>query len=88
MTGGSFVFEPRVIGAAFNTANSGKVVTEPIEGSEGVFAIKVDNVSATSVANANIEDQRKQLSVRKYGVLHMPQRFVLLAATLTSTAFI
>jgi len=62
MTGGSFGFEPRVIGAAFNTANSGRVVTEPIEGSEGVFAIKVDNVSATSVANANIEDQRKQLA--------------------------
>lgn len=62
MTGGSFGFEPRVIGAAFNTANSGKVVPDPIEGSEGVFAIKVDNISATPVANANIDDQRKQLA--------------------------
>lgn len=62
MTGANFGFEPRVIGASFNAANNGKVVAEPIEGSEGVFAIKVDNISATSVANANIEEQRKQLA--------------------------
>jgi len=63
MTGGNnFGYEPRVIGAAFSQANNGKVVPEAIEGSEGVFAVKVDNVSATSVGNANIDDQRKQLA--------------------------
>ncbi|MEJ0106436.1 MAG: SurA N-terminal domain-containing protein [Bacteroidota bacterium] len=63
MTGGNnFGYEPRVIGASFNQANNGKVVPEAIEGSEGVFAVKVDNVSATSVGNANIDDQRKQLA--------------------------
>lgn len=61
MSGGAFGFEPRVVGASFNPANNGKTVAEPIEGNEGVFAIKVDNISATPVANANIDDQRKQL---------------------------
>jgi len=62
MTGGkNFGYEPRVIGASFNPANSSKVITDAIEGSEGVFAVKVENISATSVANANIDDQRKQL---------------------------
>jgi len=62
MTGGkNFGYEPRVIGASFNPGNSSKVITDAIEGSEGVFAVKVENVSATSVANANIDDQRKQL---------------------------
>ncbi|MCW3116910.1 MAG: hypothetical protein JWM28_992 [Chitinophagaceae bacterium] len=57
----NFGYEPRVIGAAFNTANKGKTIPEGIEGSEGVFAVKVDEVSATSVENANIDQQRKQL---------------------------
>jgi len=62
MTGGkNFGYEPRVIGASFNPGNSSKVITDAIEGSEGVFAVKVENISATSVANANIDDQRKQL---------------------------
>jgi peptidyl-prolyl cis-trans isomerase D len=63
ITGGrNFGYEPRVIGASFNAANKGKVIPEGIEGSEGVFAVKVDEVTATSVENANIEQQRKQLA--------------------------
>ncbi|MES1216802.1 MAG: SurA N-terminal domain-containing protein [Bacteroidota bacterium] len=63
ITGGrNFGFEPRIIGAAFATANKGKVIPEGIEGSEGVFAVKVDEVSATPVENANIDQQRKQLA--------------------------
>jgi len=62
--GRNFSYEPRVIGATFNPANKGKIISEGIEGSEGVFAVRVDDVSATSVANANIEDQRKQLELQ------------------------
>jgi peptidyl-prolyl cis-trans isomerase D len=82
MTGGGFGFEPRVIGAAFNAANSGKVVPDPIEGSEGVFAIKVDNVSATSVANANIDDQRKQLAQALQQRQGYPTQILLKTATI------
>ncbi len=51
--------EPKVIGAAFNPANKGKVVPQAIEGTSGVYVVRVDDVNATSVAEANIADQRK-----------------------------
>ncbi len=37
--------EPKIIGAAFNKANTGKV-SAPIDGLTGVFSLKVDNLSA------------------------------------------
>lgn len=52
-------FEPRVNGAAFNPANKGKVVPEALEGQSGVYVIRVDNVTATSVASADVAEQRK-----------------------------
>ncbi len=51
--------EPKVIGAAFNPSNTGKVVPQAIEGTSGVYVVRVDNVSATAVANANVAEQRK-----------------------------
>jgi peptidyl-prolyl cis-trans isomerase D len=51
--------EPKVIGAAFNSANRNKVVTQLIEGKNGVYVLRVDNVMATSVGDANVAEQRK-----------------------------
>ncbi len=51
--------EPKVIGATFNPANNGKVVPEAIAGTSGVYVVRVDNVTATAVANANVAEQRK-----------------------------
>lgn len=51
--------EPKVIGAAFNPANKGKVVPQAIEGTSGVYVVRVDNVTATAVADANVAEQRK-----------------------------
>ena len=56
---GELRFEPSVIGAAFNSDNKGKVVTEVIPGINGVYAIRVDEVIATAVLNADVEAQRK-----------------------------
>lgn len=52
--------EPRVYGATFNPANKGKVVPEVLEGSNGVYVIRVENVTATSAATGSVEDQRKE----------------------------
>lgn len=49
--------EQKVIGAAFNPANKGKV-SGVIEGSSGIFLIRVNNISTTPVANANVAEQR------------------------------
>lgn len=49
--------EPKVIGAAFNPANKGKIVV--IEGGSALYVIRVDNVIATSVAAANVAEERK-----------------------------
>jgi len=51
--------EPKVIGAAFNPANKGKVVNQVIEGTSGVYVVRVNNVTATAVADANVAEQRK-----------------------------
>ena len=51
--------EPKVIGAAFNPANKGKVVNQAIEGTSGVYVVRVNNVSATAIADANVAEQRK-----------------------------
>jgi peptidyl-prolyl cis-trans isomerase D len=51
--------EPKIIGATFNPANNGKVVGEAIAGTSGVYVVRVDNISATAVANANVAEQRK-----------------------------
>jgi peptidyl-prolyl cis-trans isomerase D len=55
---GSFGFEPRVTGAAFNPANKGKVVPEVIEGLSGVFVVRVNNVFSTPVLDGDVNTQR------------------------------
>ena len=52
--------EPKVIGAAFNPDNKGKVIPQAIEGTSGVYIVRVNNVTATAVANANVAEQRKE----------------------------
>ena len=53
-------YEPKVVGATFNPANRGKVVTEPLDGRYGnVYVIRVDDITATAVENADINAQRK-----------------------------
>ena len=54
-------YEVKVLGAAFNPANKGKVVNEPIPGQAGVYVVRVDNVTTTPVETASIEDQRKMM---------------------------
>ena len=53
-------YEPKVVGAAFNPANKGKVVNQALDGRYGnVYVIRVDNVGATAVENADVEGQRR-----------------------------
>jgi peptidyl-prolyl cis-trans isomerase D len=57
-------FEMKVVGAAFNSANKGKVIPQPIAGQSGVYVVRIDNVSATPVETANIEEQSKNLEMQ------------------------
>lgn len=61
-------YEPKVVGAAFNPANKGKVVPEPLDGAYAVYVIRVENVSATPSEGAIVADQRKLLAdqVKQY----------------------
>ncbi|HEX7847640.1 MAG TPA: peptidylprolyl isomerase, partial [Chitinophagaceae bacterium] len=60
ITGGRAVaYESKITGAAFNPANKGKVVPEPIEGIGGVYVVRVDNVMATASTDNNVVEQRK-----------------------------
>lgn len=65
MKGGSpnakFGYEPKINGATFNPANKGKVVSEVLEGINGVYVVRVENVSATSAATGSVADQRKKM---------------------------
>jgi len=58
-TNNALGYEPRVTGAIFNPSNKGKVVTEVIEGQSGVYAVKVENITTTSVTAGSVAEQRK-----------------------------
>jgi peptidyl-prolyl cis-trans isomerase D len=60
-TGAKDLADPKVLGAIFNTANKGKVVPEPIAGANAVYVLRVDDLTTTSVANADIASQRQNL---------------------------
>lgn len=51
-------FEPKLVGAIFNTQNSGKFIGEAISGIAGVYVVSVISVSTIPNAVANIEEQR------------------------------
>jgi len=59
-SGGQMSHEPKLIGAAFNPDITGKVLTTPIKGNNGVYVLKVNELTATAVAQANIDLQRMQ----------------------------
>lgn len=50
--------EAKVIGASFDKQLAGKPISPAIPGNGGVFFIKVENVSATSNPNADLQQQR------------------------------
>lgn len=64
ITGGGMITEAKVLGAAFNIANKGKVITEPIAGRDAVYVVRVDDFTTTSVTVADIEMQKNQMRQR------------------------
>jgi peptidyl-prolyl cis-trans isomerase D len=58
------ITDAKVLGAVFNIANKGKVVSEPIAGSTAVYVVRVDDLTTTSVAIADIEMQKDQMRQR------------------------
>ena len=71
-------YESKVLGASFNPDNRGKVVPEAIEGQAGVYALRVDNVSTTSVMSGGIEEQRQaQVAQARQGLQYRPPTEVL-----------
>lgn len=53
----NIVGESRVLGAAFNPANQGKIIV--VDGQSGVYVVKVEAQTATAVASANVGEERK-----------------------------
>jgi len=61
--------EPKVIGTAFDKQLAGKPVSPAISGTSGVYFVRVDNVSALSNADADLQQQRfMQEQQQRYGV--------------------
>jgi len=56
--GAGMSYEPKVIGAAFNPANKGKVVPEVIAGQQGVYVVRVDYQTTTPAAQGDVNEQR------------------------------
>ena len=63
--------EPKVVGATFNPTNKGRVVNEALESRYGgVYVIRVDEISATAVENADVNALRKSLEMQgRVGIL-------------------
>ncbi|HEY4336760.1 MAG TPA: SurA N-terminal domain-containing protein [Puia sp.] len=50
--------EPKVVGTTFDKELSGKAISPAIAGNAGLFFVKVENVSAMSNPNADVQQQR------------------------------
>jgi len=61
LSGGGKIADGKALGAIFNAANKGKVVSEPIAGKDAVYVIRVDDLTTTSVIGADIEMQRAEM---------------------------
>ena len=57
--GSNLSYEPKVIGAAFNPANKGKVVPEVLVGKQGVYVIRVEDQSSIAVPAEDINAVRQ-----------------------------
>lgn len=58
-------YETKLIGAAFNPENKGKIVKEAIDGNYGdVYVVRVDNISSTPVGNADVNVQKKNMEAQ------------------------
>ena len=64
INGTARITDAKVLGAIFNMSNKGKVISEPIAGREAVYVVKVEDITTTSVAVADIEMQKAQLRQR------------------------
>ena len=52
-------YEPKVLGTIFNPNNRGKLISKPVEGTQGVYVVRVDNVSAVPSTAGDITAQRQ-----------------------------
>jgi peptidyl-prolyl cis-trans isomerase D len=59
-----FAYEPKVVGALFNASYNGKVIPEAIEGQSGVYVLRINSLGTTPVLNANVEEQRRMLTMQ------------------------
>ncbi|HWB93088.1 MAG TPA: peptidylprolyl isomerase [Puia sp.] len=71
--------EGKVVGSAFDKDLAGKPISPAIPGNSGVFFIKVENVSAMSNPNADVQQQRfmveqQQRSMINYGFTQALQK--------------
>jgi peptidyl-prolyl cis-trans isomerase D len=57
----NFGLEPKVVGYSFDKQLTGKSISSPVYGNEGVFVLKVDNVSARANYGVDIEQSRQQI---------------------------
>jgi len=64
IAGNAKIADAKVLGAVFNVSNKGKVVSEPIAGMTAVYVVRVDDLTTTSVAVADIEMQKAQMRQR------------------------
>jgi len=62
--------EPKIVGASFDKAMTGKPASPPIAGNSGVFVIRVEKVGALSNPNGDIQNQRFALEQQQRQVAY------------------
>jgi peptidyl-prolyl cis-trans isomerase D len=53
--------EPKVVGYSFDKQLAGKAISSPVSGNEGVYVLKVENVSAKANYNVDVEQARQAM---------------------------
>lgn len=73
IAGNDKIRDAKVLGAIFNNANKGKVISEPILGNDAAYIIRVDDLTTTSVPNVNtIAAQQAQLRAQRISMQSQP----------------
>jgi peptidyl-prolyl cis-trans isomerase D len=63
-----FGFPSKAIGAIFNSANKGKLITEAFAADDKVFIIRVNDLTSTSVLAGDIESQKARMRQMTMGL--------------------
>jgi len=61
-------FSSKAIGAVFNNANKGKLISQPFAGANSIIVIRVDDITSTPVLTGSVESHQARMRTETKGL--------------------